>query len=66
MENTMKKINLELGAVVEFKFEGGVDTGVLQDKGVYQAQIGTTVTEDGVDKDVTVSVPYKDVLALVG
>jgi hypothetical protein len=55
----MKKINIETGMVVEFVDGGCVMTGVIVEKGVYQARIEATDENGGTE---TLAIPYKDVL----
>lgn len=55
----MKKNLLEVGMAVAFKFDKAVETGVVAEKGVYQATIARP-EYDGVAEKVMV--PYKDVL----
>lgn len=62
----MKKNALEIGNAVEFKFEGGIDNGILLDKGVYRAEIElATEGEDGSESIQKISVPYKDIVGLM-
>jgi len=55
----MKKINVILDEAVDFVIKGGVDSGVVVEKGVYQAKIGR-VNDDG--ETYTVFVPYKNII----
>jgi hypothetical protein len=53
----MKKVNVILGAVIEFVKNGGISTGVVADKGIYQAAVDVV---NDLGEVLTIQVPYKD------
>ena len=60
----MKKNLLEINDAVEVKFDGGVEDGVLLEKGVFAGKV-LLFADEGDELATVATIPYKDILGAV-